>query len=180
MFNVETANIKELFLELQHTKDVLSDSLIQIENEYKNARTKVANNEDATRYLKYYYENDALSKVVTDSKDIVKIIENLLSDQVIRKIYVTKLVEISSKNRLEGVIKFKQDWLKNIRNENNQDYSVLYVDSRHMDDWISDCRHIALKIKNESKTGTVTVNFGNMCHNMFLHGRPGFRWVVSK
>lgn len=147
MFNVETANIKELFLELQHAKNVLSDSLIQTGKEYENTKTKVANSEDATRYLKYYYEDDSLSKTITDSKDIIKIIENLLSDRVIHKLYVEQLEVVAGKERREGIIKFKQDWLTNIKSGNKQDYSTLYVISRDMDDWISDCKYIALKIR---------------------------------
>lgn len=146
MFNVDTANLKELFLELQHTKDVLSDSLIQLEKEYEDTKTKVANNEDATRYLKYYYKDDALSKVVTDSYDTIKIIENLLSDHVVRRLYVEELSTVTGKDRTRGIIEFKQDWLHNIKNGNKQDYSALYFGSQHVDDWISDCRSIAHKI----------------------------------
>lgn len=144
MINHETANLKELFEELKKTKKELAERLKLIDKTYQEIINKIKENNKSLNLLKYYYESDAVNVVITNSTNILKIINNIMSSSVIYKAYINQLKSVAKFNRRNGLGDFKEEWLREF---NNEDYSDIYKQACDIDDWISDCDNIAIELE---------------------------------
>ncbi len=145
--NYGTANLTDLFEELVKTKENLTWLLEEIEKVHDATLKEISGDEEAIHLLDYYYSMDIVSKVIGHSKDTIKIIDNIFSDKKIRPSFVKQLDSIVRDPRMPRLYEFKYDWMKRIRGKNNQAYEKLYVISRDMDDWITDCSNIAYRLE---------------------------------
>jgi hypothetical protein len=135
-----TASFRELIEELVKTKAYLTAAIKELDSIFQRTKNKVKDNPEVLQYLQNSYESDIFGYVISDSKDIIKIIDNIMSDLTLREYYVSQLkekAELGSRERAKKIGDFKEEWAGN-----PQDFSDLYVHARDMDKWIQDCSNI--------------------------------------
>lgn len=142
MIDYDTATIDNLFEELKKTKDFLISQKKEISNIYKQTKTRL--NAKASAFLTYYYELHSLNKVITDSDQILNVIESITNNNVVKDTYVEQLKAIASKDRRQDTVNFKDEWLEEFENE---EYSNIYNAVSELSGWIDDCVNIANGLK---------------------------------
>lgn len=142
MIDYETANLRDLSEELVKTRDYLSGQREEIAAIYESMRTSLEPKN--LNILTHYYESDLLSRVFVDSDSIIKIIENIIADENIRDIYVSKLEEIALNERRQYIAEFKTHWLNEV---GDNTYSDLYIAIDHLNQWLDDSVNIARGLK---------------------------------
>lgn len=142
MIDYDTATIDNLFEELKKTKDFLISQKKEISNIYKQTKTRL--NTKASSFLTYYYELHSLNKVITDSDQILNVIESITNNNVVKDTYVEQLKAIASKDRRQDTVNFKDEWLEEFENE---EYSNIYNAVSELSEWIDDCVNIANGLK---------------------------------
>jgi len=155
MINYETAGLHELLLELIKTRIQLSRRVSAISDLYEKIKKEVKKNKEELDILKYYYELDSVDRVIKDALEMSQVINNLLNEKFLKKAYLSQVNLVAKRNRREGLLKFKDDWIEKFSDNN---FEALYKEACNIDSWISDCCNITHSLESFTEEEIPSLN----------------------
>lgn len=180
MINYNTATLEELFNELKIIEVQLVKKLQDLQKNYKREIVKIKDNIkvlslkiankptntdeclddikieiDNLDYLEEYYKSHSFKKLLTNSEDILTIINKLLSEQVIKKISVNQLKRVAENNRIKYLGKFENAYSGIVEDKNPLS---MYNKSCEIDEFLSNLINITKNLEDSIEENNPLIN----------------------
>lgn len=139
MTEPQTATPEELFKGLIEIQLELQKRLVNMEQTYHETYKNFNTNFKVAGIIEYEYDSGSISKVISHSDDIIKIIEAILYEKNISEAYLKRLQSITKKDRKSDLAKAEHEWLEIV---GDYEYVKLFKQASHSDEWIDKCAEI--------------------------------------